>query len=207
MERLELVQRRAFGHEQRLLLGEEGGLRVAIRHPGGVRAFRVDLEELDDSPERIRERSLVWMGVTLLLSVAALAMLAMAMLGITASASGLLAASGVVVLLALVAARVYFSQSVDVLAFCNRYTGQPRVALWHGRPDQASYIAFVESLVARIRGVQGRSEDEMGASLASELRQLQMLVEEGALSHEEFEHTKRRLLGMGPHEGGPEGLH
>lgn len=207
MERIELVQRRAFGHEQRLLLGEEGGLRVAIRRPGGVRAFRVDLEELDDSPERIRERSLPWMGVTLLLSLAALAMLALAMLGVTASGSGLLAASGVVVLLALVAARVYFSQSVDVLAFCNRYTGQPRVALWHGRPDQASYIAFVESLVARIRGVQGRGDDDMGASLASELRQLQMLVEEGALSHEEFEHTKRRLLGMGPQEGGPEGLH
>ena len=207
MERIELVQRRAFGHEQRLLLGEEGGLRVAIRRPGGVRAFRVDLEELDDSPERIRERSLPWMGVTLLLSLAALAMLALAMLGVTASGPGLLAASGVVVLLALVAARVYFSQSVDVLAFCNRYTGQPRVALWHGRPDQASYIAFVESLVARIRGVQGRGDDDMGASLASELRQLQMLVEEGALSHEEFEHTKRRLLGMGPQEGGPEGLH
>ena len=207
MDRIELVQKRAFGHEQRLLLGEEGGLRVAIRRPGGVRAFRVDLEELDDSPERIRERSLAWMTVTLLLSVAALAMLTLAMLDVTTVTPVLFAAGSVVVLLALGASRLYFSQSVDVLAFCNRYTGQPRVALWHGRPDQASYIAFVESLVARIRGVQGRGDDDMGGSLSGELRQLQMLVEEGALSHEEYEHTKRRLLGMGPQEGGPDGLH
>ena len=206
MERIELVQRRAFGHEQRLLLGEEGGLRVAIRRPGGVRAYRVDLEELDDSPERIRERPLLWVALAGLLAVGALGTLTLA-IGAVDAVPELLAASVVMALLALVSVRLYFSQAVDVLAFCNRYTGQPRVALWHGRPDQASYIAFVESLVARIRGAQGRDEDDLRGSLSSELRQLQMLVEEGTLSHEEFEHTKRRLLGLGPTGGGPEGLH
>lgn len=207
MDRMELVQRRAFGHEQRLQLGEEGDLRVAIHRPGGVRAYRVDLEELDDNPERVRERPLAWLSAALLLAAGALVALVLSMIGGDAPAPRLLAAAGVMVLLALVAARLYFRQSVDILAFCNRYTGQPRVALWHGRPDQATYIAFVESLISRIRGVHGRAGDDHDTSLSNELRQLQILVEEGALSHEEYEQTKRRLLGIGPRDRGPEGLH
>ena len=206
MDRIELVQRRAFGFEQRLLLGDEGDLRVAIRRPGGVRAYRVDLEELDSSPERVRERALWWVVAALLMAGVAALFVTLGLGGVPGWGTQGLLLGGAAMLLALVAGFLYFRQSVDVLAFCNRYTGQPRVALWHGRPDQASYIAFVEILVSRIRAAQGRGEDG-SPSIADELRQLQQLVEEGALSNEEFEHTKRRLLGLGPAGGGREGLH
>ena len=206
MERVELIQRRGFGQEQRFLLGDEGDVRVATRRPGSVRAYRVDLEELDASPERVRERALGWLATTFALATVSLVLAVLAMLG-AGPAGVLLGTAFATALGAAVAARLYFRSSVDVLAFCNRYTGQARLALWHGLPDQASSVAFVETLISRIRAVHGRPGDLGDGSIASELRQLQMLVEEGALSHEEFEHTKRRLLGLAPEGAGREGLH
>ena len=207
MERVELVQHRRFGHEQRFLLGEEGDVRVALRRPGAVRAYRVDLEELDASPERVRERPLGWLATALSMAAVALVLVALSVYGAGTEATVLFAAALVATAFALAASWLYARRSVDVLAFCNRYTGQARLALWHGLPDQAAYIAFVETLVSRIRDAQGRSVEAVEGSIAGELRQLQMLVEEGALSHEEFEHTKRRLLGLGPAGSGREGLH
>lgn len=207
MERVELIQHRRFGHEQRFLLGEDGDVRVALRRPGGVRAYRVDLEELDASPERVRERPLGWLATMLATATFALVLVSLSFFDTAADPGPLLAGALGATVLALASAWFYVRQSVDVLAFCNRYTGQARLALWHGLPDQAAYIAFVETLVSRIRDVQGRASDVGENSIASELRQLQMLVEEGALSHEEFEHTKRRLLGLAPGGSGRDGLH
>jgi hypothetical protein len=85
--------------------------------------------------------------------------------------------------------------------FLNRFTGQPAVVLFTGKPDRATFQDFVAEFAKRINAATEAKKKEMGAipgGLAHEIRELVKLRDEGLLSHEEFRQAKAKLLDMEP---------
>ena len=197
MSNIELRQRRRFGAEQHFVLDEDDYLLVSVSHPGSERCHRIELVELDAHPARLREWPVGWLlagGVAAVFALAALAAMLRGDEQGSVQVAALLAIAGLA--LAFVCGRMYFKQRMNLLAFCNRFTGQVRVPLWFGNPDHATFLAFAETLAERIRALHANDEMTGEDSIASELRELKHLLDEGALTPEEFEATKRRLLGM-----------
>ena len=101
----------------------------------------------------------------------------------------------------LVSAMRIASRKLDCTMFLNRFTGQPAVVLFTGKPDQATFKDFVVEFAKRITAATEAKKKEMGAipgGLAHEIRELVKLRDEGLLSHDEFKQAKAKLLDMEP---------
>jgi len=101
----------------------------------------------------------------------------------------------------LVSAMRIAARRLDCTMFVNRFTGEPAVVLFTGKPDQATFSDFVAEFAQRITAATEAKKKEIGAlpgGLAHEIRELVKLRDEGLLSHQEFKHAKAKLLDMEP---------
>jgi len=93
------------------------------------------------------------------------------------------------------------ARRLDCTMFLNRFTGEPAVVLFTGKPDQATFNDFLAAFAQRINAATEAKKKEMGAlpgGLAHEIRELVKLRDEGLLSDQEFKHAKAKLLDLEP---------
>ena len=101
----------------------------------------------------------------------------------------------------LVSAMRIAARKLDCTMFLNRFTGEPAVVLFTGKPDLATFKDFVVEFAKRITAATEAKKKEIGAlpgGLAHEIRELVKLRDEGLLSHDEFKQAKAKLLDMEP---------
>ena len=161
-----------------------------------------DLHYLDPDPVVLKTAPTDWLAVAIISGLILLSCVGCA-LAIddedTRVASIVFAVLAAVFLL--ISAMRIASRKVDCTMFLNRYTGQPAIVLFTGKPDQAAFQDFVAEFAKRIHAATEAKKKEMGAvpgGLAHEIRELVKLRDEGLLSHEEFKQAKAKLLDMEP---------
>jgi hypothetical protein len=183
-----------FGRERYVL--QERELLVSFDGVLKTSEYRLGLAQID--PRQVRHRSLPlgWALALVACAVAAVALL----VGAFAFAKGAdrlpVALASVLPLFGMVVSAVQFARrSRNCVVFFNAYSGAGVLTLRWQRPDPQTFQAFIKELQARIQ--RSREQTQEGA-LASELRGLERLRNEGVLNEQEYRAAKAKLLGLEP---------
>ena len=198
---LEIQQRAVFQGRRQLAVDDKKAVytekrllrRQTISH---------DLHYLDPDPVVLKTAPTDWLAVAIVSGLVLLLCVgfALAMDDEDARVASIVFAVLAALLLLVSAVRIA-SRKIDCTMFLNRFTGQPAVVLFTGKPDQATFNDFLAEFAKRITEATKAKEKEIGAvpgGLAHEIRELKKLRDEGLLSHEEFKQAKAKLLDMEP---------
>jgi hypothetical protein len=183
-----------FGRERYVL--QEKELLVSFDSILRSSEYRLGLAQMDPRQVRHRNLPLGWGLAVVACAVAAIALL----VGAFAFAGGRdrlpVALASCLPLFGLVVSAIQFVRhSRNSVIFCNAYSGTGMLALRWQKPDRQTFEAFVRELQERIR--RSREQAQEGA-LASELRGLEKLRNEGVLNEQEYRAAKAKLLGLEP---------
>ena len=191
---IELIQKSFMKGKRRFVLSGDGSIRCEYRNGRSVYEYSVDLAKLDINPRQNYFFATSMLIGALILGIPAVTFLIRALL-VTSSTETRIVCSFFSVMLspfALLCVFGLYRQSYRLLVFTNPTNDQDSVALYVNKPDPLRFQSFVDELKQTIKNAHLSISPNIG--IASEIRELVKLRDEGVLSEEEFLSAKTRVI-------------
>jgi len=196
----EILQKAFMKGSRRFALPGDGTIQCEYRHGRSFYRFAVKLGGLDPNSRQDRFFATGMLVGSVILGTPAVGMLIGAMLSKPASDARIVFAVFCVLLslFALMCILGLLKQSYRLLVFPNPTNANDSIVLFVDSPDKEQFNRFVADLNRQI--MQAReSPVGIGGSLATEIRELLKLKDEGVLTESEFQKAKTKLI-EGSHE-------
>lgn len=193
-ELAQLDQSTRLKGKRQYTLRDDGLLRVVCAERGHSQDFTVEVGYLDPEPIRDKRRATDMLVAMFIFGFFG-GMFILAAVGPGHSAGAVLPMLGVAALFFLPFALCwmeYVKRSYDVLIFHSPQTGA-QIALLNNVPSAPVFTKFLDQLLAAISTHRNKLPS-VPKPLSQELRELAKLREEGVLTEEEFNTSKRNLI-------------
>jgi hypothetical protein len=154
--------------------------------------FRLNLAFLDPRPFRLRNIDWKWLGVSLVLWVAA-AVLVIGGWFDAASVTSLGIFTGVIVA-ALLTLLLFFYLSHDTVYFRSQFGKIRLFELANNNPDRDEFRKFINQIVVQINKSKAAKGMNQSQLLAAELKELRRLKNEDIVPEESYEKAKRLIF-------------